>query len=294
MTREISASTATDDAELLCPACDYLLRGLQSDRCPECGTIFDRATLGVSQIPWVHRRRMGVIRAFVRTVRITVFHPDRIAADVARPVSLSDARRFRHLVVLLVYVPFLVAGIWAAVYHLHDRFAMPHPRDDHLLGWILEALTAVVAAYSFWLFLFTATGTASYFFHPRSISMTRQNRAVALSDYACAPLALTPIPGIALLLLYLFVGRLADMHGVWPVLVIIVLDLTGLGGAVVQLLAWYRAILVLLRRTTHCTTARLIATAATLPFAWAVLFVVIAVGIPAGFFFISLAILSFT
>ncbi len=81
---------------------------------------------------------MGVIRAFVRTVRIAVFHPDRIAADVGRPVSLSDARLFRHLVVMLVYVPFLVAGIWAAIYSLHNRFQRTHSLSSHVLAWRLK------------------------------------------------------------------------------------------------------------------------------------------------------------
>ncbi len=158
----------------------------------------------------------------------------------------------------------------------------------------LEGVTAVVAAFSFWLFLFTATGTASYFFHPRSISITRQNRAVALSDYACAPLALTPIPATALLLIWALAPVFDRIRGQQFLIVDAVLFLAVFGLPALQLLAWYRSTLVLLRRTTHCTISRLIATAGTLPVAWTILFILIAVGIPASVFFISLVILSFS
>ena len=48
------------DAELdpLCPFCGYILRGIDSARCPECGNDIDYATLHEPQIPWVHRKRM--------------------------------------------------------------------------------------------------------------------------------------------------------------------------------------------------------------------------------------------
>ncbi|MCH8863017.1 MAG: hypothetical protein IID51_10960 [Proteobacteria bacterium] len=40
------------------------------------------------------------------------------------------------------------------------------------------------------LFLFAATCVPSYFFEPTSVSPQRQNNAVAMSYYACGPLAL--------------------------------------------------------------------------------------------------------
>jgi hypothetical protein len=35
--------------ETKCPACDYDLTGLESDRCPECGRAVDRAPTGMDQ-----------------------------------------------------------------------------------------------------------------------------------------------------------------------------------------------------------------------------------------------------
>lgn len=37
------------DFPLFCPVCDYMLRGLPTERCPECGTPFDRGRLLVQQ-----------------------------------------------------------------------------------------------------------------------------------------------------------------------------------------------------------------------------------------------------
>jgi hypothetical protein len=41
-----------DEFPVYCPKCDYLLRGLRDERCPECGTPFDRGRLLVQQ--YVH------------------------------------------------------------------------------------------------------------------------------------------------------------------------------------------------------------------------------------------------
>jgi hypothetical protein len=55
------------------------------------------------------------------------------------------------------------------------------------------------------LFLATATGVPSYFFHPKSLGVARQNSAVAMSHYTSAPLAVCFIP-IALFAAAIIVG----------------------------------------------------------------------------------------
>jgi hypothetical protein len=44
-TRNSASTHKSETPELLCPNCDYNLRGLPEDRCPECGEPFDRAAL---------------------------------------------------------------------------------------------------------------------------------------------------------------------------------------------------------------------------------------------------------
>ena len=33
-------------ADLFCPNCGYNLRGIDSERCPECGVVIDREAMG--------------------------------------------------------------------------------------------------------------------------------------------------------------------------------------------------------------------------------------------------------
>src|SRR5438477_13137741 len=93
-----------------CPDCGYDLRGLSSERCPECGLSIDAAMVE-SPIPWAHRARIGRLRAFRRTVILATFRPKRLAAAVAVTVDYADARLFRRLVVLQVSLPFVIALI---------------------------------------------------------------------------------------------------------------------------------------------------------------------------------------
>jgi hypothetical protein len=55
---------------------------------------------------------------------------------------------------------------------------------------VLASLT--VAAAGAGLALAVLTGAHTYLFHPKSLGVERQNRLIAISYYACAPLALLP------------------------------------------------------------------------------------------------------
>jgi len=140
-----------------------------------------------------------------------------------------------------------------------------------------------------WLFLFTATGAASYFFHPRSISIGRQNRAITLSYYACAPLALTPIVALCPLYIYLADGFPFNSDGIIAPLLIASLLLLLPG---IQLASLWRVPVAMLRTATACSIARIIALAVYLPVAWLALAAVILVGIPAAYLFVSIVVLS--
>ena len=191
-----SVPAASAGEEFFCPSCGYSLRGISSDRCPECGLPIDRSQLAESQIPWSHRRRIGRFRAYWRTVWFCTFHRRRLADQVARPLSYSDAQRFRFVTVaiiaapVLLAVPFLPAGTSGAI---AEALLLPGP----LAGWILPLLlTGIVLS------LVVVTGAPSYFFHPKSLSLLRQDRGITLSYYMCAPLA------PAALVAYAWIGML--------------------------------------------------------------------------------------
>src|SRR5438105_8656859 len=80
------------DADLLCGHCSHNLRGVPSDRCPECGTRFDRSRLLTSAVPWEARRVLGGFRAYWATVGRLILW--RRLAPLTTAVSLPAARSF--------------------------------------------------------------------------------------------------------------------------------------------------------------------------------------------------------
>src|SRR4051812_23578806 len=85
---------AVDDEALLCPFCGYDLRGSSGERCSECGQVIDRK-LAHSAIPWVHRRYMGGVRGYVKTVWMVTSGRGSLRREGRPPQALHEARRFR-------------------------------------------------------------------------------------------------------------------------------------------------------------------------------------------------------
>ncbi len=180
---------------MYCLDCGYDLRGSTSARCPECGFALELLRTGESQIPWAHRREMGRFRAYWKTVWLVTRWPKRFCSEIARPVSYRGSQSFRWLTVLHAYPPvFIAAAIWGLADHLRGL------GGGEVMWWVLGGLLV-------WSLLVLAglPGFASYFFQPRRLSVEQQNRAIALSYYAWAPLAITPaalVPFIAAVCLW--------------------------------------------------------------------------------------------
>jgi len=86
-----------DEYDVLCEGCGYSLVGIQSDRCPECGKVFEPNQLPFARVPWLHRRKIGSVKAFFSTCRMVLQRPRLFAEELCRPVRISaaDARAFR-------------------------------------------------------------------------------------------------------------------------------------------------------------------------------------------------------
>lgn len=292
--------------DLICPQCGYDLRGIDSSNCPECGQELDRKQLSRSRIPWSYRDEIGIARAYWRTVWMVLRRPSEVAADVVRPVSLHDAQKFRrHTVAIAAIVPIAlllllgvyVTNVMSGAPFVGAIFATRPPDPNaplppmYTFGWMLEYALILVTCLSAWLYLLCIAGVASYFFHPASIPIVRQNRAVALSYYACAPLALTPITfSLAAVLAWWFrEGHFFRKGMAFPISLIGALALATI---CYQLIALVMAPIVMLARSTHCTSARLWALGLALPILWTLLGAIILMGIPGSFAFISLVVLS--
>ncbi|MBN1346531.1 MAG: hypothetical protein JXQ73_27830 [Phycisphaerae bacterium] len=180
------SAQAPIDGDLFCLRCQYNLRGLADDRCPECGEAFDRSTLHVSRIPWVHRDEIGRIRAYWRTVWFVTSRTSRFCDEMIRPVDYRAAQRFRRVTVSLAYVPFLALAL--VLYAMPTSPLGPTIVEARELVWPVVAVAVGVL-----LSLAAMTGIPGYFLQPRAAPIEQQNRAIALSYYACAPLAWLPL-----------------------------------------------------------------------------------------------------
>lgn len=80
-----SAPGAARLEDAYCPQCGYQLRGLTSACCPECG--FDLAVVRdpVSRIPWVHRTRIGRLRAYFQTDWFVTWRRKEFYLEIVRP-----------------------------------------------------------------------------------------------------------------------------------------------------------------------------------------------------------------
>jgi hypothetical protein len=102
---------APEEYDALCESCGYSLIALAGDRCPECGTTFDPAALPLARVPWLYRKRLGVVSAFLVTAGRILTRPYAFAQELTRPVriSLDDARSFRTVCIRLATLSMVLA-----------------------------------------------------------------------------------------------------------------------------------------------------------------------------------------
>jgi hypothetical protein len=117
------------------------------------------------------------------------------------------------------------------------------------------------------IWLFFVTGIGSYWFHPKSLSIVRQNRAVALSYYACGPLAYLPVPLFCFATHWFLesenmMGRGGFFQLAW------ILFFGWMFGPLL-LLPFYVNTLRLLQRTTQAGAGRVVLAAVGIPISWA-------------------------
>ena len=270
-------------AELYCPACGYDLRGIESPRCPECGDAIDRSSLGLSTLPWLHRKRLGRFRAFWRTVHLAMFRPRMLARDMNCPANLADAVKFRRMVVLHALIPFGLAWVvlWFAAPAIVSGDIMPNGLAE-ALAWtgffessalwdradITSSLLQLATLAFGWLclasFFWGMTGSAAYFFHPTTMPIIRQNRAVALSYYASAPLVYLPWTLLVACIVLILPAAIEKI----PLLMAIAIMITGCAALIWNIVLLIRVPIVLLVAATHCTASQQVSLGFALPVLW--------------------------
>jgi hypothetical protein len=98
------SADSLDASAPTCRNCGYSLKGISSQKCPECGLPIEWESLSASQLPWEHRESIGWWRAYWQTNLLAIFRPTKLAAEINRPVSLGGARRFGQVTVLFAWL----------------------------------------------------------------------------------------------------------------------------------------------------------------------------------------------
>jgi hypothetical protein len=270
----------------LCPNCDYDLRGLSSDRCPECGLVIDR--IEAFAIPWEFRGQIGRVRAFLRTARLATFQPKRLASATLGPVDARSAARFRWTIVAAASIipMFVLGGVvrYATVSGLFQLVQITWVIDDIYQSRTWEPLTlwlagitilGVLPAGVFITFLL-ATASSRLWFGGNQHSAERSQRARCIASYACAPLVWSA-PAAAMYGVYCFHSspwkiefeRAADVvGGSFFDQTALVLMFLSIGVAGLALIAWWFTTLRLMQRTTRCGMGRITAAAVGIPIGW--------------------------
>jgi hypothetical protein len=141
-----------------------------------------------------------------------------------------------------------------------------------------------IAVVCFGLLMVAASGTPSYLLHPRTVPVRQQNAAIALSYYACGPLALAPAIAIAGVLV---VG--GSTGEAWADLVRVLL----VAAAVcVVLFLWWLNVVRIARRTLPQAKGRWVLTAVGVPALWLVEAGLVLVGIPYAVLFVLVVMTS--
>jgi hypothetical protein len=251
-------STPIDLPDRFCPGCGYDLRGIGSDRCPECGLTIDRTLAATSTIPWTHRRRIGVVHAYLKTVEMVIRWPGRLAREIERPVEFRDAIVFRRVTATLATVSVLALAVVLFIMGEIIPLVVARP-----FAFLPELLGVPVVCLGVWLAFLTAGGVQSYWFDSHALPPAKRERAIALSYYACGPLALMPLLAVPLGLV-ITVAPAID-HGRLPWFIAHILLLPAAVIAIVEVTTLLRAAVVMLRRTTQCGAARTISCIVGLP-----------------------------
>jgi hypothetical protein len=209
---DVSPATAAPPRTLLCPECGYDLRGATGDRCSECGLVIDREALRRSGFPWAHRKSIGRVQAFSKTVWLVTADGRALRQETAKEQSVHDAAKFRRWVALSLSICFIGAATMLIQQHVIADLAVKPPSATvvawKLSGWEQDLLVPwsagivfppALVAYAVLLAFYVAGAPASVL-RTGGMSEDYAQAVRTIGCYVAAPLFLVLPAGV------LFVG----------------------------------------------------------------------------------------
>ena len=225
--------------EIICESCGYNLRGQRSDACPECGARFDRFAAVKPEVPWVHRRRLGIFESYFTTVWRIVSGPGAFADEMLKSgyVDPDHAEAFRRTSVAIATVSMTLSGV------------------PLVMLWRLGRIGPIGIPHGILITILVTFATLGFLMLATELRLIRGSaRAAALHDYACAPLAASPlIPAIT---------WFAAVTKVPPMLLFAWLSVAAIG------VAWLCVSLVLFQKITREQRAKQVAHGVLLVIGW--------------------------
>ena len=229
------AQIAADEGERLCPYCGYDLRANPGERCSECGQPIDHNEQAHSAIPWVHRRHLGRVRTYLKTVWLVTIDSRKLRGQAGRILKKADAQSFRRITAGLMAVALVGAFAFVADdlsrlisdYRFNVSVVQPTaPRvHDLMVPWLAGITLPAVTPLMLVGFAFSLSGIHRRLFKAERPS--REESAQALACYAAGPMAwCLPILSLGCALLYLDSIRLVSLG---PGLVLIMIALATIG-----------------------------------------------------------------
>lgn len=181
-------SSSPSALDVFCPKCIYNLRGIESERCPECGYSLAFLKIAESQIPWVHRKQIGRFRAYWRTVWWATFRRHKFGEELTRPMSLPDARRFHYVTLCHFYLAIVpLAGLLS----IAGPQSMQRAFQSHTI--LMVCVAAAVQFCAMLVFVVFARNTGDAL-RTKNMPLSRQAQVVGLSHYAAGTWAWTALP----------------------------------------------------------------------------------------------------
>jgi len=228
--------------------------------------------------------------AFLKTTWSVTTQPSHFCREIARPVSLGDARRFRRVVVVLIWlsaIGTIINDAWVPGWlNSNSDFVRFLNEEMHLPSGVAAAGTALLLL----LLFIGGTGLHLYWLHPKSLPIELQNRSVALGHYACAPLA-----WLAIFSVLNAIGSAIETAGINANDA----DLRGIGQSIwgiatcmaaVSVFLFWRNTWIFARKTAQRGGLGQIALAVTLPLLWIAWLVVVMAVIPLAIGFVAMVI----